>query len=161
MLSDHQVFFTLSSFQGEGLGNLIDNFNGTAFYLNQSRRVNWGVGAFRLRGLFYEGDLQNLFEETAVGAFGQVRYPLSRFRRLEAEYRIEHSDRLDLRDTSGSADVRRVGWLASNFFSYVEDNTLCLSTGPIDGPRTDPHAGAVHERSPRRFRARPAARGQR
>src|SRR5438128_2038611 len=151
MLSDHQVFFTLSSFQGEGLGNLIDNFNGTAFYLNQSRRVNWGVGAFRLRGLFYEGDLQNLFEETAVGAFGQVRYPLSRFRRLEAEYRIEHSDRLDLRDTSGSADVRRVGWLASNFFSYVEDNTLWLSTGPIDGRRMNLTAGLVNDVSHGRF----------
>ena len=151
LLSDHQVFFTLSSFQGEGLGNLIDNFNGTAFYLNQSRRVNWGVGAFRLRGLFYEGDLQNLFEETAVGAFGQVRYPLSRFRRLEAEYRIEHSDRLDLRDTSGSADVRRVGWLASNFFSYVEDNTLWLSTGPIDGRRMNLTAGLVNDVSHGRF----------
>jgi len=151
MLSDHQVFFTLSSFQGEGLGNLIDNVNGTAFYLNQSRRVNWGVGAFRLRGLFYEGDLQNVFEETAVGAFGQVRYPLSRFRRLEAEYRIEHSDRLDLRDTSGSADVRRVGWLASNFFSYVEDNTLWLSTGPIDGRRMNLTAGLVNDVSHGRF----------
>src|SRR5436853_1823110 len=129
-LGDHPVLFTRSSFQGEGLGNQIDHFNGTAFYLHQSRSVNWGVGAFRLRGLFYEGDLQNLFEETAVGAFGQVRYPLSRFRRLEAEYRIEHSDRLDLTDTSGSADVRRLAWLASNFFSYVEDNTLWLSTGP-------------------------------
>src|SRR2546427_12964131 len=130
MLSDHQVFFTLSSFQGEGLGNLIDNVNGTAFYLNQSRRVNWGVGAFRLRGLFYEGDLQNLFEETAVGAFGQVRYPLSRFRRLGAENRIEHSDRLGLREKSVSADVRRVRWLASNFFSYEVDKDDGVLRGP-------------------------------
>jgi WD40 repeat protein len=147
LLSDHQVYFALSSFQGEGLGNLIDNFNGTVFYLNQARRVNWGLGVFRLRGLFYEGDFANVFEETAAGAFAQVRYPLSRFRRLEAEYRVEHSNRLDLEDTS----ARRVGWLASNFFSYVEDNTLWLTTGPIDGRRMNLTAGLVNDVSHGRF----------
>src|SRR2546428_2449859 len=52
---------------------------------------------------------------------------------------------------SGSADVRRVGWLASNFFSYVEDNTLWLSTGPIDGRRMNLTAGLVNDVTHGRF----------
>src|SRR3989449_11454601 len=74
----------------------LDNFSGTAFYLNQSHRVNWGVGAFRQRGLFYEGDFSTLYDETSGGVFADLRYPLSRFTRIEAEYRIEHSSRFDI-----------------------------------------------------------------
>jgi len=150
LLSDHMLFVALSSFQGSGFGNLIDNVNGTAFYLNQSRRVNWGVGAFRQRGLFYEGDFNTLFEETSYGAFAQVRYPFTRFRRLVGEYRLERSDRFDL--FSDEVDEpRRVGWLASNYLSYVKDNTLWLSTGPIDGERYNLTAGLVSDLSHGRF----------
>ena len=150
LLSDHMLFVALSSFQGSGFGNLIDNVNGTAFYLNQSRRVNWGVGAFRQRGLFYEGDFNTLFQETSYGAFAQVRYPFTRFRRLVGEYRIERSDRFDL----FSEDVdepRRLGWLASNYLSYVKDNTLWLATGPIDGERYNLTTGLVNDLSHGRF----------
>ena len=150
LLSDHLLFIGLSSFQGSGFGNLIDNVSGTAFYLNQSRRVNWGFGAFRQRGLFYEGDFNTLFEETSYGVFGQVRYPFTRFRRLVGEYRIERSDRFDL--FSDEVDEpRRVGWLASNFLSYVKDNTLWLPTGPIDGERYNLTAGLVNDLSHGRF----------
>jgi len=157
LLGDHQLFVTLSSFQGSGLGNLIDNFNGSVFYLNQARRVNWGVGAFRLRGLFYEGDFSALFDETSAGAFAQLRYPLSRFRRIEAEYRVEHSDRFDLTrpdvllGSGDPTDFHRVGWLASNYLSYVEDNTLWLTTGPIDGGRVNLTGGLVNDVSHGRF----------
>jgi len=150
LLSDHVVFVTLSSFQGSGFGNLIDNVNGSVFYLDQSRRVNWGVGAFRQRGLFYEGDFASLFDETSYGMFAQVRYPFTRFRRLVGEYRIERSDRFDLL-TAGVTELRRVGWLASNYVSYVKDNTLWLSTGPIDGERYNFTAGLVNDLSHGRF----------
>src|SRR5260370_38894408 len=102
------LFLGVSSFQlqGSGFGNLLDNINGTVFYLDQSRRVNWGVGAFRLRGLFYEGDFSTAFQETSTGVFTQVRYPLSRFRRLEAEYRVEHSDRFAISQPGGFSGRR-------------------------------------------------------
>jgi hypothetical protein len=150
LLSDHLLFVGLSSFQGNGFGNLIDNVSGTAFYLNQSRRVNWGFGAFRQRGLFYEGDFNTLFEETSYGVFGQVRYPFTRFRRIVGEYRIERSDRFDL-FTDEVDEPRRVGWLASNYLSYVKDNTLWLPTGPIDGERYNLTAGLVNDLSHGRF----------
>src|SRR5207245_2347075 len=126
LLSDHQLYLLVSSFSGAGFGNLLDNFSGTAFYLNQAHRVNWGVGAFRLRGLFYEGDFSTLYDETSGGVFGEIRYPLSRFTRIEAEYRIEHSNRFDITRPdlleNGSTEFHRVRWLASNYVSYVRDN---------------------------------------
>jgi Tol biopolymer transport system component len=159
-LSDHMLFLGVSSFQlqGSGFGNLLDNINGTVFYLDQSRRVNWGVGAFRLRGLFYEGDFSTVFQETSTGVFTQVRYPLSRFRRIEAEYRVEHSDRFDISQPGGftggggdPTDLRRVGWLASNYLSYIKDNTLWLETGPIDGERFNLTGGLVNDITNGRF----------
>ena len=150
LLSDHQLFFSLSSFQTSGFGSLVDNISGSAFYLNQSRRINWGVGAFRQRGLFYEGDFNTLFEERSYGAFAQVRYPLNRFRRIVGEYRIERSDRLDL-TTADVEEPRRIGWLASNYLTYVKDNTLWLPTGPIDGERYNFTGGLVNDLSHGRF----------
>jgi len=145
----------VSSFSGSGFGNLLDNFSGTAFYLNQSHRVNWGVGAFRLRGLFYEGDFSTLYDETSGGAFGEIRYPLSRFTRIEAEYRVEHSNRFDVTRPdlieNGPTEFHRVGWLASNYLSYVRDNTLWLPTGPIDGGRVNLTGGLVNDISHGRF----------
>ena len=150
LLSDHLLFLTISSFQGAGWGSLLDNVNGTAFYLNQSRRINWGVGAFRQRGLFYEGDYNTLYQETSYGAFAQVRYPFNRYRRIVGEYRVEHSDRFDL-FTDQITEPRRVGWLASNYLSYVKDNTLWLPTGPIDGERYNFTGGLVNDLSNGRF----------
>ncbi len=150
LLSDHLLFFTVSSFQGAGFGSLLDNVNGTAFYLNQSRRINWGLGAFRQRGLFYEGDFSTPFQETSYGMFGQIRYPFNRFRRIVGEYRIEHSDRYDL-FTDQIVEPHRVGWLASNYLSYVKDNTLWLATGPIDGERYNFTGGLVNDLSNGRF----------
>ena len=53
LLGDHQFAFSISSFQGEAR-NVLGSLNGNVFYLNQSRRVNWGVGAFRVSGNFAE-----------------------------------------------------------------------------------------------------------
>jgi hypothetical protein len=153
LLADHQLFLGVSSFQGNGLGNLVSNFNGTVFYLNQARRINWGVGAFRLRGRFYEGDFNSLFEETSFGVFAQVRYPLSRFQRLEGEYRVERSDRFDIISEDTRTELRREGWLASNYLSFVRDNTIWMATGPIDGERFYLTGGLVNDLSHGRFDA--------
>ncbi len=152
LLNDHQLIGTVSSFaySGSGVGNLLDNISGSVFYLNQTHRTNWGVGAYRLRGLFYENDFTSLFQETAYGVLGQLRYPLSRFRRLEAEFRLEHSDRFDYA-SSAVSEPRRVAWLAANYLTYVKDNSLWLPTGPIDGERYTATAGLVNDVNHGRF----------
>jgi hypothetical protein len=155
LLSDHALIGTLSSFSysGSGFGNLLENIGGSAFYLDQTHRINWGVGAYRLRGLFYEADFTSQFQETAYGVLGQVRYPFSRFRRLEAEFRLEHSDRFDFASDVVTGELRRVAWLASNYLTYVKDNSLWLPTGPIDGERYSFTAGLVNDVSHGRFDA--------
>jgi hypothetical protein len=154
LLNDHQFIGTLSSFSysGSGLGNLLENLSGSAFYLDQTHRINWGVGAFRQRGLFYEGDFTSLFQETSYGVLGQVRYPFSRFRRLEAEFRLEHSNRFDFANPI-VAEPRRVAWLAANYLTYVKDNSLWLPTGPIDGERYSFTVGLVNDVNHGRFDA--------
>lgn len=155
LLNDHAFITTLSSFaySGSGLGNLLDNISGSAFYLNQTHRINWGLGAYRQRGLFYEADFTSLFQETAYGVLGQVRYPLSRFRRIEAEFRLEHSDRFDFASDVVVSEPRRKAWLAANYLTYVMDNSLWLATGPIDGERYSVTAGLVNDVNHGRFDA--------
>jgi len=121
----------------------------SAFYLNQSRRINWG-GAFRQRGLFYEGDFNSLFEERS---YGMIRAGALSVHALPA-YRRRISSR-----ALGSADIRRtmwfeprrVGWLASNYLTYVKDNTLWLPHRPIDGERYNLTTGLVNDLSHGRF----------
>lgn len=147
MLSDHLLYMSLVSFQqGNGLGDLVDNLNGTLFYLNETRRLNWGVGLFRLRGFFYEGDFEQIYEESAYGGFVQLRYPLSRFARVEAEFRVAHSDRTDFSlpdQVTGVGFAQRRGIVTANYLTLVHDNSLWLPTGPIDGGRSSFTAGVV------------------
>lgn len=150
LLGDHNLIVAATSFQGADLGGFLENINATVFYLNQQHRLNWGVAAFRIRGLFYEGDLSTIYSETSAGGLVDVRWPLSRFNRIGAQLRLEHSNRVDnLALVDG--DPRRIGWLASNFFSYVHDNTLWLQTGPIDGARTNLTAGISNDLTNGRF----------
>ena len=149
LLSDNLVFGSIGSFQGRRLGSIISNINASAVYLNRSRRVNWGVGAFRTKGRNFEGDRVVAYDETAYGALGIIRYPLSRFSRVEGTFIAEHSDRVDF--TLPVDQPRRVGWIATHFLSYVHDNSLWINSGPIDGGRFSLTAGLSNDFSNSRF----------
>jgi len=149
-LSDHLIFVSLTSFQQSGFGDILGNVNGSVFYLNQSRRLNWGAGAFRLRGTFYEGDFETVYNETSWGGIFALRWPYSRFSRVEGQFRLERSDRLDI--VGGDREEpRRIGWLASNYLSFVRDNALWLPTGPIDGERRNLTLGLTNDLTNGRF----------
>lgn len=155
LLGDHLVYASMLAYQqGNSLSDIVSNFNGTLLYLDQSRRLNWGLGAFRVRGLFFEGDYDQIFQETSTGGFVELRYPLSRFARVEAQFRLEHSDRIDfgyVPEGNGAGLPRRTGVLASNYLSWVFDNSLWLPTGPIDGGRTYLTGGLVSDLTNARF----------
>jgi len=149
-LSDHLLFVSLTSFQQRDFGNLLGNINGSVFYLNQKRRLNWGAGAFRLRGTFYEGDFETVYNETSWGGMFGLRWPYSRFSRVEGQLRIEHSDRFDL--VGGDREEpQRTGWLASNYVSFVRDNARWLPTGPIEGERRNLTLGVTNDLTNGRF----------
>jgi hypothetical protein len=149
LLGDHVVYGSLSSYQGRKLGSIVSNLSGSAVYLNQSRRVNWGVGAYRIKSRNFEGDQVVSYDETAYGIIGLLRYPLTRFTRLEGTSVIEHSDRVDF--TLPVDEPRRVGWIASHYLSYVRDNSLWIASGPIDGSRFALTAGVSSDFSNSRF----------
>jgi hypothetical protein len=133
LLGDHVGFVSASTYIGREIGGVFDNLNFTTIYIDQDSRVNWGVGAFRSKGSVYEVNRVVDYRETTMGAFGMVRYPLSRFRRLEATFTLEHSDRFDF--TLPVSQPERKGVLATQTLSYVFDNTAWTETGPIDGFR--------------------------
>jgi hypothetical protein len=149
LLGDNLLFGSLGSFQGRRLGSLLENISANAIYINRQRRLNWGVGAFRTRSRNLEGDLVVAYEETAYGAVGLLRYPLTRFSRVEGTVIVEHSDRTDF--TLPVDSPRRVGWIASHYVSFVHDNSLWLPSGPIDGRRLSVTAGISSDFSNSRF----------
>jgi hypothetical protein len=149
MLNDNVLLGAVSSYQGRRLGSILSNISATAIYINQARRVNWGLGAFRTKSRNFEGDAVVSYDETASGALGLLRYPLTRFTRIEATMVMEHSDRVDF--TLPVDEPRRVGWIASHYLSYVRDNSLWVPTGPIDGGRLALTAGVSSDFSNSRF----------
>jgi hypothetical protein len=149
LMGDNLIFGSVGSFQGRRLGSVIENINATAVYLNRERRLNWGFGAFRTKGRNFEGDNVVAYNETAVGGLGLLRYPLSRFSRVEGTLVVEHSDRVDF--TLPVDQPRRVGWIASHYLSYVHDNSLWIPSGPIDGTRFSLTGGISSDFSNSRF----------
>ena len=149
LLGDNLLFGSVGSFQGRRLGSVISNINASAIYLNQSRRVNWGIGAFRTKGRNFEGDRVVAYDETAYGVLGVIRYPLSRFTRVEGTFIAEHSDRVDF--TLPVDQPRREGWIATHLLSYVHDNSLWVNSGPIDGGRFSVTAGLSNDFTNSRF----------
>lgn len=131
LLEDHLIIANLATYQGPTFGTLFDNINASVLYLDQARRLNWGIGAFRTKGDVFESGYAVDYTETAAGAFGFARYPLSPFSRVEGTAVLEHSDRFDF--TLPVADPHRVGLIASQYLSYIYDNSLWVPTGPIDG----------------------------
>jgi hypothetical protein len=149
LLSDNLMFVNLTTFQGRQFKSVFENISVLGLYLNQTRRLNWGVGAFRFKGNQYAGDFEVAYTENTTGAFGLVRYPLSRFARVEGQATFQHSDRFDF--TLPVANPRRKGWIASQYVSYVHDNSLWTSAGPIDGHRLSLTTGIGSDFSNARF----------
>ena len=150
LLGDNLIYASVASFQSRDLGSFVENLNVNGLYLNRAHRINWGIGGFRVKGRAYEGERFPAYEETAVGVLGQLRYPISRFSRLEGTFVFEHSDRRE-RLASITTDTIRVGWLGSNYLTFVHDNSLWVPSGPIDGERFAVTAGLSNDFTNSRF----------
>jgi hypothetical protein len=156
LLNDQVVLLGFATYQGRRLGNIFENINVSGVYINQSRRLNWGLGGFRTNVSSYSEPGIVSYREKTVGAVGVLRYPFDRFRRIQAEAVFEHSERTDFDFPDGSsvptaAGLTRKGWIASNFLSYVQDNSLWVPSGPIDGGRFRITGGVSSDFSNSRF----------
>lgn len=131
-----QLFNTASS-----SSEFLDSFSGSVTYLNRKRRLNRGWGAYHFKGDFLDlrrGDTP--FSERQFGGFFLLSYPFSKFLRVEGSFILSHSRREDF-----ITEFSRNSWLATNVFSIVRDNSLWLSTGPIDGERINLTVGVTHD----------------
>jgi hypothetical protein len=152
MLGNHILFGGISAVQADELSDLVNNFSGNLLYLNLARRLNYGFGAFRFQGRFRDV-AYDIYDEKTAGGYFLASYPFSKFNRVEVQLAVERSRRDDIEDFSGEflgignrlddQDLSRRGTLTSNYISYVKDNTLWVSTGPIDGERFNITTGLV------------------
>ena len=156
LLGNHLIYFGLASQQFGSFSDLVGSFSGQVLYYNLSRRVNWGVGAYRFKGRFVDQAFRNLYREESVGGLFVAAYPFSKFRRLELQTVLEYSDRVDAGRffSVGAVDLfvdtlslTRQGIIGTNLVSYIKDNTLWLPTGPIDGVRWNFTGGLVTDLS--------------
>ena len=138
ILGNEQIFVYIGN-DSERFGNFWDGFQGAVTYINRARRLNWGVGGFRLTEVF-DVDLDEVRREPRAGVQGLVIYPYNKFDRLEASVLVRHSSNHLLRN----GEFRDVD-LLSNFLSLVHDNARWTWMGPSGGTRMFLSAGFTRD----------------
>lgn len=134
MLGDEVVYAQLGNTAERG-SNLLKRMNLGLSYLNLRRRLNYGFGVFHFAGDFID-ERDFVFFERRAGVNLLGSYPFSKFQRLEASLGITYSDK-----RNESTGIDRRAYLATNFLSWVRDNSLWVATGPVDGSRTKATVG--------------------
>ena len=138
LLGNEQFLFSIAN-DSEQFGDFWDGFEGGLTYINQSRRLNYGLGVFRLTRL-YDPDFDVIRREKRVGLVGLVSYPFSLFTRLEASMQVRHATNHLLRNgPSQTVD------LVSNFVSFVHDDSRWWWDGPTGGTRFNVTAGFTRD----------------
>ena len=140
VLGNEEIYIFLSN-DSDRFGNFWDGFEGGLTYVNRSRRLNWGVGGFRLTQV-YDADLNEVRRERRLGLLGLASYPFNKFTRLEGTMLVRHASDHRLR----SGEFRNVD-LLSNFVALVHDNARWTLLGPSGGSRFFTSAGFTRDLS--------------
>ncbi len=136
VLGNH-AFYGFISNTARTKDDILTSFNLGLSYFNLERRVNWGFGGFHTFNEF-SNVVDGYYFERSVGGFGQLRYPISRYSRIETSVFARHRDKDQF-----LRGIRRRSFLVSHFVSYVSDNSLWEATGPIDGHRINLTVGVT------------------
>lgn len=130
LLGDDRYLFYIYN-TAEYQSEILKNFNVAITRINLSKRTNYGYGIFHYAGRRYDIRESNVyFYERVFGGFFEMYYPFSSFQRLEASVSIANSDK-----DVGGAILPRKALMVTNSLSFVHDNSLWASSGPIDGYR--------------------------
>ncbi|MGB9664162.1 MAG: hypothetical protein ACPL25_04465 [Ignavibacteria bacterium] len=126
---DHYQFLIFNTAQSRD--EFLKSFNVAVSKISLSQKTNYAFGVFHFAGRRYDiRDSDEYFYERSFGAFFTLSYPFSFFRRLEANVTLANSDKEVFFTTKN-----RKALLLTNSISYVFDNSLWASSGPIDGSR--------------------------
>lgn len=126
---DRYLFYVYNT--AEVQSEILKNFNVAITRINMSKRTNYGYGVFHYAGRRYDiRESNEYFYERVYGGFFELYYPFSSFQRLEAGVSIANSDKELWGDL-----ITRKSILVTNSLSYVHDNSIWASSGPVDGSR--------------------------
>ena len=139
ILGNEQIYLYLGSNSDRFGGSFLDNLEGGITYVNQARRLNWGIGLFRLTQV-YDADLDLRRIERRYGVMGLASYPFSRYTRVEGQVLVRHASGHLLR--SGASQTVD---LVSNFVTLVHDNSRWSMLGPSAGTRMFLSAGFTRD----------------
>ena len=133
MLGNDQYYFVVYN-NARTTEEILYDWNFVVTKISLGQRINYAYGAYRFKGDFFEigddGSISSV-NESRYGGFVAMAYPLSRFQRIETSVNVSQFRRESLFGSLLPID----GILLANSLSYVYDNTLWSSTGPIDGQR--------------------------
>ncbi len=139
VLGNEQFYVYLANDSERFGGDFWDGFEGGLTYVNQSRRLNYGIGMFRLTEV-YDPDLDLVRRERRAGMLGLAMYPFNKFTRVEGSVLVRHASDHRLRN----GDFRDVD-LVSHYLSLVHDNTGWSQLGPSSGSRWILSAGFTRD----------------
>ncbi len=138
ILGNKHILIHVSS-QSEQGGSLLGTLSVGTVYLDLTRRVSYGVGAFSL-GTVYDEELGIVREERRDGALLYAAYPMSRFERIEGNVVARLAHEYPYR----SGETARA-FLLSNYFSYVWDNTNLGASSELIGTRVNLTLGMTRD----------------
>uniref|UniRef100_A0A832HZK3 Bacterial surface antigen (D15) domain-containing protein n=1 Tax=Eiseniibacteriota bacterium TaxID=2212470 RepID=A0A832HZK3_UNCEI len=138
VLGNEALYIYLSN-DSERFGDFWDGFEGSLTYVNQSRRLNYGIGTFRLTQT-YDADIDVIRREKRSGVLVLASYPFSKFLRVEGSVVARHASQHRLRD----GRIRSVD-LISNVLSVTHDNARWTALGPSAGSRVLLAAGVTRD----------------
>jgi hypothetical protein len=134
VLGNEKIHVYLSNDSERFGSSFWDGFEGGLTYINQSRRLNYGVGIFRLTQI-YDPDLDIVRRERRVGLLGLASYPFNRFTRLEGSMVIRHASDHLLRNPGPNESIFKDVDLVSHYLTLVHDNSGWSMLGPSSGSR--------------------------
>jgi len=130
LLSDDNYQFLIFN-TAQSRDEFLKSFNIAISKISLAQKTNYAYGIFHFSGRRYDiRDSDEYFFERSFGVYFALSYPFSFFRRLEATFSLANSDK-EVFFTSKN----RKALLLINSISYVFDNSLWASSGPIDGSR--------------------------
>jgi Tol biopolymer transport system component len=127
LLGNDQYYFLIYN-TAQSKDEILQSFNIAVSRISLGQRLNYAYGIFHFSGRRYDlTDPDIFFNERVFGGYFALSYPLSKFYRIEGSTSLSHSDK--------EVVTSRKALLVSNSISFVHDNSLWASSGPIDGDR--------------------------